>query len=355
MASRFLLKRVYEQAGLELEHGAEAGPLTLRFRNQDGEVVAEGEAPPLPHLVFEHSDGRGGMCWSQAPLPIDVQDAPKEAVSVELLADGAVIGTADAPVMALSAIRPPQQSQAIRGSSGWHLRIISERFAAPARFFDACAQLAARMEELEPFRRPGMRWRVSAHFWPSTGPAGLFRTFDPPAGDRRVFGEDQVLAKAFLDSLGSRDMGLVLVDSQRRGGAGGVGEFWPSWSTIVSELNETWEDVTLHELGHAFGLADEYEANDLTVAEPTPLEPNVAQSFAMLPALWSDLHNAPSPRPTSSQQPPTGGWPPDTVGTFKGARYRPDRFRPSQTCRMRQANDQFCPVCTELIAARLQG
>lgn len=353
MASRFLLKRTYEPA--VFEHAAGTERLTLRFRDGTGAVIAESDAPPPATLVFEHGDGQGGMRWSQAPLPINVQDAPEDAVSVELLSDGTVIGSADAPVLATAAIPPPQQSKPIHGNSGWHLRIISERFAAPNRFFAACEHLAGRMKGLDPFSRAGMRWRITAHFWPSSGPGGLFRTFDPPPGDRRVFGEDQVLAKAFLDSLGSRDMGLVLVDSPRRGGAGGVGEFWPSWSTIVSEPNETWEDVTLHELGHAFGLADEYEADDLTVAEPTPLEPNVAQSFAMLPALWSDLHNAPSPRPTSSQQPPAGGWPPGTVGTFKGARYRPDRFRPSQTCRMRQANHQFCPVCTELIAAKLQA
>lgn len=354
MPPRFLLEMPYGEAGLDLERAADEGRLTLRFRNAAGATVAERDAWPPPTLIFEHSDGAGGMGWSSAPLPLDIsQDVPEDAASVELLSDGVTIAQANTPVMAAGAIPPPHRSEAIRDGSGWHLRIISERFPSADRFFAACRDLVARMKEVRPFDRTELNWRVTAHFWPSSGPGGLFQTFDPPPNDRRVFGRDQVLAKAFLDSRGDRDMGLVLVDSTRRGGAGGVGEFWPSWSTIVNEPGETWQDVTLHELGHAFGLADEYEQSDLTTDEPVPLERNVAKGFSSLPAPWAAMINVPPPPPTSGLAQPPGGWPVGTVGTFKGARYRGDRFRPSPRCRMRLANDEFCPVCAALIAAEL--
>jgi hypothetical protein len=333
----------------------DAPALTVRYFDAAGTLIGEGEAPPAPTLLLEHSDGTGRMGWSSAALPIELsRDMPDGTASVALLAGDAVVATASDFALAFDSIPPPARSEKIHGTSGWRLRIIAERFAEPARFFAACRALVAHMKQVRPFDRPSARWRVSAHYWPSSGPGGLFQTFDPPPGDRRVFGRDQPLAKAFLDSLGPRDMGLVLVDSARRGGAGGVGAFWPSWSTIASEPGETWQDVTLHELGHAFGLADEYENSAETVAEPEPLEGNVARNAALLPARWAALVNAPPQRPTSSLATPVGGWGPGIVGTFQGARYRPDRFRPSPICRMRVAHEQFCPVCCDLIAARLR-
>ena len=342
MARRFLLEMPVPNRGFQFDDAGE-DPLTLRFRDAEGATIGERDAPPAPTIRFEHSNGQGGMDWSRAALPIELQEyVPEGTVAVELLARGAVVARADIAAFELDAIPPPPESVVIRDASGWHLRIISERFAEPARFFAACRELAEHMRRVRPFDRPELNWRITAHFWPSSGPGGLFQTFDPPAGDRRVFGRDQPLAKAFLDSLGRRDMGLVLVDSARRGGAGGVGAFWPSWTTIASEPGETWEDVTLHELGHAFGLADEYENSAETVPEPEPLELNVAKNATALPPPWSAMINVPPLLPD------------DAVGTFRGARYRPDRFRPSPICRMRVAHEQFCPVCCELIAAKLR-
>ncbi len=187
---------------------------------------------------------------------------------------------------------------------------------------------------------------------------GLFKTLDPPEHDkreRRIFGEDQQRARRFLDSVGARDMGLVLINSKRRGGAGGVGAEWPAWCTIASEPRERWEDVALHEVGHAFGLADEYENQDVTVDEPVELERNVARGFSQLPSAWRLLVNVEDPVPTCAIVPtPATGFASDLVGTFQGARYKPDRFRPSPVCRMRVASDDFCLVCCKLIEGRLR-
>lgn len=354
MTRRFLLDVPAQDAGLQFDEAGERR-LTLRYRDANGATIGEEEAPRPPTVRIETSDGQGRLGWQSATLPIELDaDVPDGTAAIELLSDGEVIGRSEPLLSELDAPPPPAESRQIHGSGGWRLRIISERFASAQRFFEASADLVQAMRTARPFDRAGTRWQVSAHFWPSSGPGGLFQTFDPPIGDRRIFGRDQELAKAFLDSLGPRDMGLVLVDSARRGGAGGVGHFWPAWSSIASEPGETWQDVTLHEMGHSFGLGDEYEEASETVPEPNPLEPNIAKRTGALPTRWKRLVNAPKPAPTSSLPVPPGGWPAGTVGTFMGARYRADRVRPAPSCRMRVATDQFCPVCCDLIAAQLR-
>jgi hypothetical protein len=143
---------------------------------------------------------------------------------------------------------------------------------------------------------------------------------------------------------------VVLVDLPRRGGAGG-GQGRPAWVTITSGANETWEAVALHELGHSFGLADEYTNADQPTPEPLPLEPNVSSESDPARAPWASLCTPGHPAiPTcaAAVQPPV---PLGIVGTFEGARYKDTgRYRPTAECLMQRTDRAFCPVCEAAIA-----
>ena len=81
---------------------------------------------------------------------------------------------------------------------------------------------------------------------------------------------------------------IVLVNLGIRGGAGGTQDR-PAWVTTTSGPNEVWQAVALHELGHSFGLADEYDDASQPVPEPHPLEPNVTDRRNAAQAPWAAL------------------------------------------------------------------
>jgi cysteine-rich repeat protein len=153
----------------------------------------------------------------------------------------------------------------------------------------------------------------------------------------------------------------------------------PEWDVVMLIVNEArfagmasepWAFVTsasgpqagVHELGHALGLADEYDVSGPTCgpgipytgAEPT--WPNVTIARDRASVKWGHLIAPTTPVPTSTNpecRMCVGGTsvPPGTVGLFEGAaNYACGVFRPEFTCRMRDVNDPFCAVCREHIA-----
>ena len=138
---------------------------------------------------------------------------------------------------------------------------------------------------------------------------------------------------------------MVLINRNIRGGAGGSKDR-PAWVTTTSGPNESWQAVALHELGHSFGLADEYTNSAQPVPEPTPLEPNVTDRRNATRAPWAAMVTPGFPHdPTCAAgvRPPA---PLGVVGTFEGARYRErGRFRPTAECLMDRTDRLFCPVC----------
>jgi hypothetical protein len=121
--------------------------------------------------------------------------------------------------------------------------------------------------------------------------------------------------------------------------------------TITSGANETWQAVALHELGHSFGLADEYTNADQPTPEPQPLEPNVSAESDPARTPWASLCTPGHPaKPTcpAAIEPPA---PLGVVGTFEGARYKASgRYRPTAECLMQRTDRAFCPVCEAAIA-----
>lgn len=147
------------------------------------------------------------------------------------------------------------------------------------------------------------------------------------------------------------DFVAVLIKSTSYGGAGSSGAMSlrprVAWAT-TDHLDSL--EILLHELGHAFGLQDEYE--DKYEGPPKPWR-NITRHREPRNTPWEELVNQNRDRLTLA----TGqSWPGDhkAVGTFQGAGYDSvNRYRPSHKCRMRTLGQAFCVVCSAVILAAL--
>jgi hypothetical protein len=166
---------------------------------------------------------------------------------------------------------------------------------------------------------------------------------------------------------------VVLVNTPRDGGSGGVGE-------AVCVASRAYGAATiLHELGHTFGLTDEYAADgpgelplamrlrvrqlraakrEQRAAERPPVGaprwPNLSISYRRqdLPEPWAALidHDTPLPTIRGRDEPPL---PPDTVGAFPDL--NSDCYRPQWDCTMRDCEDPFCAVCRDFINTEIRN
>lgn len=179
--------------------------------------------------------------------------------------------------------------------------------------------------------------------------------------DRLLYGDTTILADTLDIWLPEWGQAMVLVNTPKRGGGGGSMAF-------LSNSNDDWLDVAVHELGHSvFDLADEYD-NDLpdnTYTGGEPLRVNV--TIEPDPALvkWNALVTAGADVPTlpnpnadcDGGNPAPAGWDPDLVGTFEGAsRLNCGIYRPRDLCKMRvSAHPSFCPVCVQQVRTVLSA
>jgi hypothetical protein len=124
---------------------------------------------------------------------------------------------------------------------------------------------------------------------------------------------------------------------------GGGGKFLPSSggraSGIAVASNASGSETLMHELGHAFGLADEYADSPLMGESP----PNIAMSPDKLPKFWRE-------RLTPNVKRPTIGNDREVVGAFE-VRGQPSHFRPQYSCIMKSSSslDRYCKVCVDWI------
>ena len=134
---------------------------------------------------------------------------------------------------------------------------------------------------------------------------------------------------------------VVLVNAPERFGGGGrfLASTGGGASGIAVASNANGSETLMHELGHAFGLADEYAASPLMGHAP----PNVATHPRQLPAFWSERLTPKVAIPTRS----TGR---DIVGVFQAAAGAP-HYRPQYSCIMKTSSslDRYCKVCAEWI------
>ena len=327
---------------------------TLEFLGADGATLGPRLRPAIPEPThFEVPGGHGAMAWDRPDphLSVPVKAVPEGAAAVRAAFAGTMLAAAPLAAAAAPQPGPPAARQTFNPQGRWTLLLVSELFTAAKDFFDHALALDAYIRGQDPFSRPGVAagLRTEALFWPSP-PGGLFKVQHP---DRRVWGDNDLVNRYLAKAKAKGRLTIVLVNLPARGGAGGGGGR-PAWATITSEPGETWQAVALHEIGHAFGLADEYSEASGAVPEPNPLEPNVTREADPARTAWAALRTPGHPAvPTCAAATQPQG-PAHVVGTFEGARYQATgRYRPTLECLMQRTDRPFCPVCADHIARAL--
>jgi hypothetical protein len=182
---------------------------------------------------------------------------------------------------------------------------------------------------------------------------------------RCLSGDSGLVRNTLDDELPGWDVGIVLVNTTDHGGCA-------SGNVSFTSVKSGWENIALHEMGHNFGLADEYhywqgcssgetDRDNAPPGEPASFNITVETNKSNLK--WRHLLTPGVPVPTM-QNPdctqcddrPNVLADDDAVGLFEGAGYyHCGRYRPAYRCRMRTNGAPFCRVCVEAMAARLSN
>jgi hypothetical protein len=145
------------------------------------------------------------------------------------------------------------------------------------------------------------------------------------------------------------DAAVVIVNHQEYGGSG------DGFNGIaVCSLAPAATQIAIHELGHALGLADEYDDDDDQWTGSEPDEPNATTSTTAA-GKWGAIVTAANlptwvnPDCTVSNE-GVADPEPGAVGTYGGAmRARCGIYRPTHDCMMRHLGVPFCVVCDTYI------
>jgi hypothetical protein len=341
-------------AAFALDSPAAAATLSVQFVDSDERPVGKVRTLEMPRpRAVEVPGGEGGLDW-QRTMPtasLAVARIPAAAAGIRAFAGPRLLAALPLDAAMAPAPVPPVSRRVFNATGRWKLTLVSDLFAAEKDFFDAAEALDTFIRNEPPFNDPatGARLQIEALFWPSP-PGGLFNT---KVDGRLVFGDNALVGRFLKKARAKGRLTVVLVNLGTRGGAGGNAET-PAWVTITSAPGEVWQGVALHELGHSFGLADEYDNSSQTVPEPNPLEPNVTDKRDATRAPWAPLVTpgiAVNPTCPAGSAPST---PAGAVGTFEGARYKKTgRYRPTAECLMQRTDKSFCPVCQAQIRKAL--
>jgi hypothetical protein len=227
-------------------------------------------------------------------------------------------------------------------------------------------------------------YNVNVLFTPSNESGTDYPTYNPscPGSDNPNCCRDGEMANnpkngTFVDTFydgrycGYHTFRLVMVNATTTFAQAGI--HYPDWDSIFMILNDngyggsggdrlatmTFDSnvvsVAQHEFGHSFGdLADEYPGyfNYPSCSDKTndpPCEANVTDENTRAKIKWNPWILPSTPIPTNP-----GGYGPDFVGLFEGARYRPTgMYRPGEDCLMKYLHRPFCAVPSQAMVLRL--
>lgn len=325
----------------------------VRFLDAAGRPVGRRRKVAVPPPPVLEAPARGGSIGQETANPLIAFMTRLPAGATGFRIDQPGRDSILAGILATASPRPTRPKSRRRFGSArarFVLAVLAERYDSEAAFHADCAGLLAAIEATPPFNEVPGRVAVEALFWKTDPAKGQLGPLQFGTGTDLLYG-DRALAAAFLKKSGVKaDRGIVLVNIRRRGGAGGTAQF-PAWVSNESSATDSWHAVAIHELGHAFGLGDEYDSANPEA--PPGIEPNISASPDPAKAPWAHLCTHHAPAPTA----PFGGGaglPKGTVGTFQGARYDAQRFYRAQfACLMRSTRDPFCARCCELIRQKL--
>lgn len=352
---RMVVPRASAPAGspMAVSAGKAAAHAEVRFLDAEGRPVGRRRRVTVPSAPVLEAPASGGAIVHQPSTPlVEVfTRLPEGAVSFSLQEPGR--SPILASILATASPRPTRPKSIRRfgpADARFVLALLAERYDNEAAFHADCQALLAAIAATPPFGDVPGRVAVQALWWKTDPQKGQLGPLQFGTGTDLLFG-DRRLAAAFLKKSRVRaNRAVVLVNIRRRGGAGGTADL-PAWVSNESSATDSWHSVAIHELGHAFGLGDEYDSPNPEA--PPGLEPNISQSPHPDLAPWAHLCTVHAPAPTA----PFGGGaqlPPGTIGTFQGARYESARFfRPQFACLMRSTRDPFCARCREIIRAKL--
>lgn len=354
------------------------GPASTRPRRQSSRKQDTPKPPSLRRgerfvEAFPLVDGAPVATWTR------VKSRPRP--------DRHMMGILPAGAIALKPHSPtgPADLRAIRQPAvpGTHFLLVGEGFpdTQPQRFFDRAEKVAAAMLLEEPFKSLEASIAIHALFLPLAGTEvvdigcdrseankarlkpTLFATQCCVDGSTSHLwcGDEDAVRKVVGSALseGGRAIGdyqflAVLIDSASYGGAGSIPNATAkpriAWATTDHALSML---ILLHELGHAFGLQDEYETPQ---AEPIKPWRNISRFDRPDATPWQELVTAPDRDGVTcpADTPWTGDL--DTVGTFEGAGYHHEgRYRPTHQCRMRDLAADFCVVCADHIKSAINS
>ena len=249
------------------------------------------------------------------------------------------------------------------------------------KFFADAERACAALMKHEPFRDHAGRFNIRAVLPPSLQSgvsvphAGRWKDtafdshFDTFYSTRYLTTSSM---RRIYDALGTVPFEhlIVLVNTPIYGGGGIFNSV-----TVMGSDHPTFDQVIVHEFGHAFGgLADEYfypsEESGQYPLDVEPWEPNIT-TLTDFGSKWEDLLAPGVAIPTALDSLGSGTdvrriWHRLTpeqkaslnlkIGVYEGAGYRSRGvYRPVQECRMKiNECEEFCPVCSRAIVRMIE-
>jgi hypothetical protein len=259
----------------------------------------------------------------------------------------------------------------------YRIAILSEGFLPEemSDFRNATGRILHKFRQTQPFRRQLQRILIvgvqctslaTSRRLSRTGQRGHtdVTPFDVKLGSGRgLEGKEDAVGKILksISGLPPIDAALVIVNSDEEGG---IAQGDVCWLTTQGAF----EDTFVHELGHTFGLGDEYDEFGGPYTGDEPFHANLTIETTRDRIKWRSLFKpATVPIPSTFPLPlippeirtshrRKGDVPKDSVGLFEGGFRRSlDVFRPSEKCKMDLSADDFCVVCEQHIFERLAG
>jgi hypothetical protein len=255
------------------------------------------------------------------------------------------------------------------------LAIVAEGYTVGqmGKFYLDCQRVRDALFAHEPFTSMKHRFNIVAVAAPSVeqGPSvpHLNRWRLTPTGTHYdTFYTDRYLMTSQMQRLFDILSGvpfehaIILVNSDTYGGGGIYNQL-----TVTTSDHATFQQVLVHEFGHAYGgLGDEYYYDDsyesMYPSDTEPWEPNLT-TLVDFQSKWADL----LPKGTQVPTPPISlpnyrniktekerqqlSSATQRVGVYEGGGYQSHGvYRPAQECRMKiNEVEHFCPVCSRAL------